>query len=77
MTISLPLELSYSYDTGWCCNSAQVPISVLVVPEHPSDLEITNPVTKNNFEITLLIGANYYWQFVGDHIICGDGPTAM
>ena len=40
-------------------------------------LRLANLVTKNNFEIALLIGADYYWQFVGDHIIRGDGPTAM
>ena len=40
-------------------------------------LRLANPVTKDNFEITLLIGADYYWQFLGDHIIRGDGPTAV
>ena len=40
-------------------------------------LRLANPVTKDNIEITLLIGADYYWQFVGDHIIWGDGPTAV
>ena len=30
-----------------------------------------------NFEISLLIGADFYWDLVGDHIIRGDGPTAM
>ena len=24
-----------------------------------------------------MIGADYFWQFVVDHIIRGDGPTAM
>jgi len=40
-------------------------------------LRLANPVTKDNFDITLLIGADYYWQFVSDHIIQGDGPTAV
>ena len=30
-----------------------------------------------NFEIYLLVGADFYWDLVGDHFIRGDGPTAM
>ena len=68
----------------------QISISILVVPaviaaplhnaplETHQGLKLTNPVTRSgNFEISLLIGADYYWQFVGDHIVCGEGPTAM
>ena len=40
-------------------------------------LRLANPVTKSNFEIALLIAADYFWQFVDDHIIRGDRPTAM
>lgn len=41
-------------------------------------LRLANPVTRSgNFDISLLIGADYYWQFVGDHIVRGEGPTAM
>jgi len=46
--------------------------------DHLQELQLANPVTKsNNFFISLLIGADYYWQFMGDHIVRGDGPTAM
>ena len=46
--------------------------------EHLQGLHLANPVTKSsNFYISLLIGADYYWQFMGDHIVRGDGPTAM
>ena len=39
---------------------------------------MAHPVTREeNFEISLLIGADHYWDFVEDHIICGNGPTAM
>ena len=31
----------------------------------------------SNFEISLLIGADHYWQFVGDHTVRGNDPTAM
>ena len=41
-------------------------------------LRLANPVTRSgNFDISLLIGADYYWQFVADHIVCGEDPTAM
>jgi len=41
-------------------------------------LTLAHPVTHtSNFEISLLIGADFYRNIVEDHIICGDGPTAM
>ena len=30
-----------------------------------------------NFKISLLVGADFYCDLVEDHIIRGDGPTAM
>ena len=35
---------------------------------------ITN---DENFSISVLIGADHYWQFIQDHIVHGDGPTAV
>jgi len=70
-----------------------IPISVLIVPSiatplentvetslltnlpHLKGLQLAHPVTS--FEISLLIGANHYWDFVGDHTVCGNGPTAI
>ena len=50
----------------------------LLQMKHLNGLQLANPVTKDSmFEISLLIGADYYWQFVGDHIVRGEGPTAM
>jgi len=50
---------------------------VLELP-HLKGLPLAHPVTAaENFEISLLIGADYYWDLVGDHIIRGAGPTAM
>ena len=41
-------------------------------------LTLAHPVTHTaDFEILLLIGADFYWSIVEDHIIRGDGPTAM
>ena len=45
---------------------------------HLQGLVLAHPVTREeNFEISLLIGADHYWIFVEDHIIRGNGPTAM
>ena len=41
-------------------------------------LELAHPVTsEHNFEISLLIGTDYYWSFIQDHIVRGEGPTAQ
>ena len=45
---------------------------------HLKGLHLAHPITENeNFEISILIGADYYWSFVQDHVIRGDGPTAV
>ncbi|XP_065883974.1 uncharacterized protein [Dysidea avara] len=50
---------------------------VLQLP-HLKGLPLAHPVTAaENFEISLLIGADHYWDLVGDHIVRGAGPTAM
>ena len=37
-----------------------------------------HPVTSDeNFSILVLIVADYYWQFIQDHVVRGDGPTAV
>ena len=41
-------------------------------------LRLAHPVTKDDyFEISLLIGADYYWNFIEDKVIRGDGPIAV
>jgi len=45
---------------------------------HLKGLHLAYPITSTEqFNITLLIGADHYWDIVEDHIIRGDGPTAM
>jgi len=45
---------------------------------HLKGLPLAHPVSSTeNFEISLLIGADFYWHIIGDHIIRGDGPTAV
>ena len=54
-----------------------VPISVSIMP-HLRGLKLAHPVTSNKtFTISLLIGTDYYWKFVQDTIIRGDGPIAQ
>ena len=42
------------------------------------NLKLAHPVSSDDvFEISLLIGADFYWDFVEDDVIRGDGPTAI
>ncbi|XP_053406534.1 uncharacterized protein LOC123530253 [Mercenaria mercenaria] len=41
-------------------------------------LKLAHPVTEdNNFTISMLIGADFYWDIAEDRIIRGEGPTAV
>ncbi|XP_063427242.1 uncharacterized protein LOC134710774 [Mytilus trossulus] len=41
-------------------------------------LKLAHPVTQEeSFEISLLIGADYYWDLVEDEVIRGNGPNAV
>ncbi|VDI32537.1 Hypothetical predicted protein [Mytilus galloprovincialis] len=41
-------------------------------------LSLAHPVTDaESFELTLLIGADFYWNIVQDKVIRGNGPTAV
>ena len=45
---------------------------------HLRGLKLAHPVSADNlFEINILIGADHYWDIVGDKVIRGNGPTAM
>ena len=45
---------------------------------HLRGLKLAHPVTPDkDFKISLLIGTDYYWSFVQDHIVRGEGPTAQ
>ena len=45
---------------------------------HLRGLKLAHPITnEHNFHISILIGADYYWSFVEDKIIRGEGPTAQ
>ena len=45
---------------------------------HIQHLTLAHPVTsEHNFAISLLIGTDYYWNFVQDDIVRGEGPTAQ
>ncbi|XP_052699402.1 uncharacterized protein LOC128176925 [Crassostrea angulata] len=41
-------------------------------------LKLAHPISSDEqFHISMLIGADYYWSIVGDRIIRGNGPTAV
>ena len=41
-------------------------------------LRLAHPITsEESFEVSLLIGADHYWDLVEDHVIRGRGPTAV
>ena len=45
---------------------------------HLKGLPLAHPVTSNRkFEISLLVGADHYWDIVEDDVIRGNGPTAV
>jgi len=42
------------------------------------DIPLAHPVTtEQHFQILLLIGADYYWSIIENHIIRGNWPTAV
>ena len=42
---------------------------------HLRDLQLAHPLTaEREFEISLLVGADHYWDIVEDHIVRGMGP---
>ena len=45
---------------------------------HLQGLKLAHPVTTSQkFDISLLLGADHYWEVVGNHIVRGEGPTVM
>ena len=45
---------------------------------HLKGLPLAHPVSSaENFEISLLVGVDFHWYFIGDHVVRGDGPTAV
>ena len=54
-----------------------VSTSVYIMP-YLWDLKLAHPVTSvRNFTISLLMGTDYCWSSIEDHIIRGKGPNAQ
>ena len=52
-------------------------VSDLQTLPHLQGLKLAHPITDEDlFQVDLLIGADYYWNIVEDHIVRGPGPTA-
>ena len=48
--------------------------------QHLQNLQLAHPLAaEQEFDISLLVGADHYWDIVGDHIVrgIGVGPTAV
>ena len=59
-----------------------VPITTFAVDtnriEYLQGLKLAHPSMKDDvFNISLLIGADHYWDFVGNRTVRGNGPTAV
>ena len=56
-------------------NSVRTHLNQLSYLQH---LSLAHPVTNDeNFDISVLIGADFYWHFIQDTVVRGDGPTAV
>ena len=45
---------------------------------HLQGLTLAHPFSSvEKFDISLLVGVDYYWKIVGNHIVQGKGTTAM
>ena len=56
-------------------NTASISVTHL---SHLRDLQLAHTLTaEREFEISLLVGADHYWDIVGDHIVRGMGSTAV
>ena len=45
---------------------------------HLKGLELAHPkLSLSEFTVSILIGADQFWNLVGDHIVKGNGPTAI
>ena len=45
---------------------------------HLHNLSLAHPLSADKeFNVSLLVGADHYWEIVGDAIVRGDGPTAV
>jgi len=57
------------------CNSVRTHLDQL---PHLKGLPLAHPVTNDeNFHISILIGADFYWQFIQDRIVRGEELTAV
>ncbi|XP_063446844.1 uncharacterized protein LOC134726374 [Mytilus trossulus] len=46
--------------------------------QHLNGLKLAHPALQDeDFDISVLVGADYYWDIVGDRVIRGSGPTAV
>ena len=63
-TIATPIDISHRSD--------------ITKLSYLKGLKLAHPISyAREFPISLLIGADFYWDFIEDEIIRGNGPTAV
>ena len=56
-------------------NSMRASVSTF---QHLQGLKLAHPITnEENFQVSMLIGTDFYWRFIEDNIVRGDSPTAQ
>jgi len=71
----IPIDVLITPNIAAPIQNLQRDVSIL---PHLRNLKLAHPIkTDEMFEISLLIGADAYWKLVQNHIVRGDGPTAV
>jgi len=59
------------------CETINEPLSTVYQEFEVSTRAATRTSGDDGGFISLLVGADFYWQIVGDQVVRGDGPTAV
>ena len=72
LSVLIVPRLQHRFKLSQISNSTDFHIYIL------QGLTLGHPITGDRpFEVSLLISIDHYWKLVGDHVIRGDGPTAI
>ena len=83
ITVALETDLGDINISALVVSTIAAPLNNFVTSDvcelpHLQGLKLPHPVTSSQkFDISLLLGADHYWEIVGNHIVRGEGPTAM
>ncbi len=73
-----PVEITASI-VPWICTTIRNHVNATTLDLlHIRGLTLAYPLSAGpHSHISILIGPDFYWSFVGDWIICSNGPTAV